>query len=306
MSRARVENPLAGPDRVAALRGTGLLGGPKVEAFERLAGLAASFTGAPMAMVAVLDATHLHPLGRVGRADLARSPRTAVKETFCRQVVAAGEPLIVGDAREHELTKGLASVKSGKVLAYAGVPLMLPGGPVLGTLSVADTGPRTWKASELSVLEDLARSVVTEIQLRAEVEARRDLQRANDRLRGLLEHSPAAIYATDLEGNELFANAAAERLRDERGLIDAPGAVAFPLLDPAGEPYGTCGISIEQPERQPAAPTEIPVPVAGDNAVNRTSAELGSAKALLRRLETAVDAAQSALASALPEDDGPK
>ncbi len=34
--------------------------------------------------------------------------------------------------------------------------------------------------------------------------------------------------------------------------------------------------------------------------------ELGSAKALLRRLETAVDAAQSALSSALPEDNGAK
>jgi CheY-like chemotaxis protein len=34
--------------------------------------------------------------------------------------------------------------------------------------------------------------------------------------------------------------------------------------------------------------------------------ELGSAKALLRRLETAVDAAQSALSSALPEENGSK
>jgi len=34
--------------------------------------------------------------------------------------------------------------------------------------------------------------------------------------------------------------------------------------------------------------------------------ELGSAKALLRRLETAVDAAQSALTSALPEGEAEK
>ena len=123
MSRARVKNPLADPARVATLRGTGLLGGQKVDAFDRLANLAARFVGAPIAMVTLLDDTHLHALSRVGPADLAKSGRAPVKDTFCQHVVAAGEPLIVDDAREHELTKGLAVVKSGKVLAYAGIPL---------------------------------------------------------------------------------------------------------------------------------------------------------------------------------------
>ena len=239
MPRARESNPLADPVRVAALRGTGLIGGQKVEAFDRLANLAATFVKAPMAMVTLLDGTHLHTLSRVGPADLAKGPRAPVKDTFCRHVVAAGEPLVIGDAREHEPTSGLASVKSGKVLAYAGLPLALPGGHVLGTLCVADAKPRAWKPDELAVLEALAQSVMTEIELRADVEGRRDLQRANDRLQGLLESSPVAIYTKDLEGNLLFANAAAEGVSDE-------DAVTFPLLDQAGEPYAICGIVAER------------------------------------------------------------
>ena len=219
MARARVRNPLADPTRVATLRATGLLGGQKAEAFERLAGLAARFTGAPMAMVALLDDPHLHTLARVGPPHLAKAGRAPVKDTFCRHVVSGGEALIVDDAREHSLTKGLASVKSGKVLAYAGIPLPL-GGLVLGTLCVADDTPRAWKPDEISVLEDLARSVVTEIELRADVGARKqaetDLQRSDDRLRGLMENSPAAIYARDLDGRWLFLNRAAERARRRR------------------------------------------------------------------------------------------
>ena len=89
MSRARAKNPLADPARVATLRGTGLLGGQKVDAFDRLANLAARFVGAPMAMVTLLDDTHLHALSRVGPADLAKSGRAPVKDTFCQHVVAA-------------------------------------------------------------------------------------------------------------------------------------------------------------------------------------------------------------------------
>ena len=138
MARARVKNPLADPVRVATLRATGLLGNQKTDAFDRLANLAATFVGAPIAMVTLLDDTHLHALSRIGPPDLAKSGRAPVKETFCQHVVASTEPLIVDDAREHELAKGLAVVKSGKALAYAGIPLRLPSGLVLGTLCVAD------------------------------------------------------------------------------------------------------------------------------------------------------------------------
>jgi PAS domain S-box-containing protein len=319
MARARVKNPLADPLRVAMLRGTGLLGSPPDEAFDRLAGLARKIFRTPIAMVTLLDDTHLEAKSCAGPRHLASSP---LKETFCQHVVGSSEPLVVDDAREHDLTKGLSIVTCGKALAYAGVPLTVHG-YVIGTLCIADAKPRAWTRDDVGILEDLARSVLTEIALRADIEARKraeaELERVTERLRGLMDNSPAVILGKDLEGRYLFLNRAGERAlgmteaeaigragvalsAHDRSVVagGVPGAseetlelggetvvhrsVKFPLTDEAGEPYGICAISTDVTER----------------AADVISGELGSAKALLRRLETAVDAAQSALSSAHP------
>ena len=272
-------------------------------------------------MVTLLGDTHLRAKSCAGPRHLASSP---LKETFCQHVVRTAEPLVVDDAREHELTKGLAIVKCGKALAYAGVPLALPSGFVIGTLCVVDGRPRAWRREDVRILEDLARCVLTEIARRADADARKraeaDLERAAERLRGLMDNSPSAIFGKDLDGRYLFVNPAAERVLGVSGAkaigktdaalgahdqsVIAAGkpaeieetlvldgetvvlrSVKFPLTDEAGEPYGLCVISTDVTER----------------AAEAISGELGSAKALLRRLETAVDAAQSALTGSLPE-----
>jgi PAS domain S-box-containing protein len=410
MARARVRNPLSDPVRIAMLRATGLLGSPQEEAFDRLAGLARKVLKAPVGMVTLLDDTHMHVKGCVGMPDLAKAGRVPVAESFCQHVVASSEPLVVKDAREHELTRDLATVKSGRALSYAGVPLILPGGFTVGALSVADAKPRAWKADDIEILEGLARCVVSEIEMRADTEARRqaesDLQRATDRLRGLMDNSPNVIFAKDLHGRCLFLNRAGEQmlglseaeaigkldtdlwppavaaaLRERDQAVVARGeaveleetlevggraavyrSVRFPLLDEAGEPYGVCGISTDITERRATeralhaaqqrfvsafvdAPTGMATvgpdghfrqanqalceltgrteeqllaePAPDGMAVLLASlfredsrrgleqvaetGELKDAKALLRRLESAVDAAQSALSSAMPE-----
>jgi PAS domain S-box-containing protein len=320
------------------LRGTGLLGSPPEEAFDRLAGLARKVFKTPIAMVTLLDDTRLEAKSCAGPRHLASSP---LKETFCQHVVRASEPLVVDDAREHELTKGLAIVKCGKALAYAGVPLKLHG-YVIGTLCVADARPRAWTREDVGILEDLARCVLTEIALRADVEARKraeaELERATERLRGLMDNSPTVIFGKDLEGRYLFLNRAGERAlgvteaealgkadaqlhppalaaalgAHDRSVIAGGGpaeieetleldgetvvhrSVKFPLTDTAGEPYGICAISTDVTERAAEA-------ISAELQIVADSGELGSAKALLRRLETAVDAAQSALSSARHE-----
>ena len=190
--------------------------------FERLAALAANVLDAPMAMV---TGAQEQTLAHVGSAELAR-------------LVRAAGPVVIDDAREDERTQGLAAVKSGKVLAYAGVPLTLPGGAI-GVLAVADVKPRDWKRRETAVLEELAQSARVELELRAELEA---LQR----LRGLFETAPVAISANDLEGRSLLRNPAAEQLGGEQPL----NVVEFPLTDLAGEAYGTGAIGVpEAPQR---------------------------------------------------------
>ncbi len=216
MARARVSSPLADPVRLSMLRATGMLGSPPEEAFDRLAGLARKILKAPVGMVALLDDRHLHVKACVGRPELAKARRVPATESFCQHVVAGEEALVVNDAREHELTRDLAAVNAGQVLAYAGVPLTLHGGFVIGALSVADSKPRAWKPADIEILHDLAASVLTEIEMRADIEARKqaeaELQRSTDRLRGLMDNSPTVIYAKDLDGRYLFLNHAGERL----------------------------------------------------------------------------------------------
>jgi PAS domain S-box-containing protein len=215
MPRARAKNPLADPTRLAMLRGTGLLSGPHEDAFDRLAGLARKVLKAPVGMVSLLDDRHLHVKSCVGLPALAEAGRVPAADSFCQHVVITEAALVVDDAREHELTRDLAIVKAGMALAYAGVPLVLSGGFVIGALSVTDSKPRAWKPGEIEILHDLAASVLTEIEMRADIEARKqaetELRRSKDRLRGLMDNSPTLIYAKDLEGRYLFLNHAGEQ-----------------------------------------------------------------------------------------------
>src|SRR6185503_13678623 len=52
-------------------------------------------------------------------------------------------------------------------ISYAGVPLTTRGGQAAGTLCVIDTLPRVWSPRDVALLQDLAASVVTEMELRS-------------------------------------------------------------------------------------------------------------------------------------------
>ncbi len=268
--RPRRSSPLADPARLRALRGTGLVGTPPEEAFDRLAALARKILKAPVALVSLLDDRHLHVKSCVGLPELAAARRVPVGESFCQHVVGNAEPLIVQDAREHPLVAELAMVKAGRVLAYAGVPLIV-GGFVIGSFCVADDEPRKWTTDEIETLHVLAASVTTEIELRGDIEARKQaeagLERSNARLRGLMDNSPSVISAKDLDGRYIFVNRAWERLHGVTE-ADAAGktavadpaqdgrsyeAVRFPLIDETGEPYGICEMLSDTTENRRTA-----------------------------------------------------
>ena len=82
-------------------------------------------------------------------------------------MVAAGAPLVVEDARRHPVVRTNLAVRELGWIAYAGVPLTLADGRTVGALCVVDALPRIWSPRDLALLEDLAASVVTEIELRS-------------------------------------------------------------------------------------------------------------------------------------------
>jgi hypothetical protein len=153
-------------DRLDALRATGLLDSDITPSFDRLARLASHVLNAPVALVSLVDADRQFFKSCLGLPEPWASEREApLTHSFCQHAVASREPLLVDDAREHELLCDNLAIRDMGVIAYAGIPLIDSDGHALGTLCVIDSRPRHWTTHQVQLLSDLAASVVTEISL---------------------------------------------------------------------------------------------------------------------------------------------
>ncbi|MEO6056169.1 MAG: GAF domain-containing protein [Gemmatimonadales bacterium] len=145
-----------------------LLDSPPEEAFDRLTRLAARLLGAPVALVTLTGGDRAFFKSAVGLAEPWAGRRSMpLSHSFCRHVIDAGEPLVVEDARRHPLVRTSPAIRELGWISYAGVPLTMADGTTEGALSVIDAQPRIWSPRDVALLEDLAASVVTEIELRS-------------------------------------------------------------------------------------------------------------------------------------------
>lgn len=158
------------PRRLAALRRLDLLDTPPEEGLDRLTRLAAKVLHAPIALLSLVDADRQF-FKSVAGADgpLVARRQTPLSHSFCKHAVAAGAPLIIGDVHDVPLVRDNLAIPEFGVVAYAGVPLITTAGDALGTLCVIDTQPREWTEEEIEILEDLAATAMSEIELRAAV-----------------------------------------------------------------------------------------------------------------------------------------
>jgi hypothetical protein len=154
------------PERVAALEATGLMDSDVDPAFDRHARLAAQVLNAPVALVSLVHADRQFFKSCLGLPEPWATQRgTPLSHSFCQHAVTTRVPLIVDDAREHELLRDNPAIRDMGVVAYAGIPLIDGDGNALGTLCVIDSQPRHWSTHQVQLLSDLAASVVTEITL---------------------------------------------------------------------------------------------------------------------------------------------
>src|SRR3954470_11562780 len=161
------------PARLAALRRTGLLDSEPSPEFDRLTRLASRVLDAPVALVSLVDEDRQFFKSCLGVPEPWASDReTPLSHSFCQHAVASRVPLVVDDAREHEVLRDNPAINDMGVVAYAGIPLIDSEGNALGTLCVIDSKPRHWSSHQVRLLEDLAASVVTEIDLAHRAQAR--------------------------------------------------------------------------------------------------------------------------------------
>jgi signal transduction histidine kinase len=179
---------LRDPARLAVLAASNLVGSPGEEAFDRMTRLAAGFLAMPLALVNLVDDRKQYskscfaPPGWRGEAE------APLGDSFCKWAVVERRPVVVADARLDDRVSSSRMVSELGLVSYLGVPLLLSGGVVPGTLCVAGFEPREWTEREVAVLSDLAASVVTEIELRLDLSARRQLERLKDELVSVVAH----------------------------------------------------------------------------------------------------------------------
>ena len=154
------------PERLAAVRKTGLLDTGPEDAFDRLTRAAAELTGAPVAFIALVDKDRDFYKSHSGFGEPLASVRQISGRTFCHYAIARTEPLAIDDTRAHRIYSAVPTVQTLGVAAYLGVPLRDAHGLALGSLCVIDFKPREWRMEDRATLADLAERAMREIETR--------------------------------------------------------------------------------------------------------------------------------------------
>ena len=151
--------------RVVALRASGALDPRARLVFDAVARRAADIFDVPMAMVSLITDDAQIVNGAFGALPTGEgeAPARAEGEDFniarsfslCGHVVANAKALFVPDLSKDLRFAGNPALK-GKVRFYAGAPLRVAAGHVIGTLCLLDAEPRLLSERDLKLLEALA------------------------------------------------------------------------------------------------------------------------------------------------------
>lgn len=143
--------------RLKALRDLLLLDTPPEARYDRIVAFAANLFDVPMALISLVDEDRQWFKASVGL----QVCETTRDVSFCGHAILAPETLVVPDAaldprfHDNPLVLGAPHIRF-----YAGAPLRMPEGELIGTLCILDTRPRTLDAVQLAQLGTLRGMVV--------------------------------------------------------------------------------------------------------------------------------------------------
>ncbi len=159
--------------RLEALRRYSLNDAHAEAAFDRLTRLASKLLNAPIALVNLI--TDAQQLCKSAYGIPAQDANVPVGVSFCSHTVTLGKPFVVEDATKHALLEdNLFVTGTSHLRSYVGIPLQTEDQYSIGTLCVLDVEPRRWKQSDIEVVQELAVSVMMEIDLRARMASSQD------------------------------------------------------------------------------------------------------------------------------------
>lgn len=210
------ESVLRNPARLEALHRLDLLDTAAEDVFDRYTRLVSKLLGAPVALVSLVDSDRQFFKSQLGLPEPTATVRqTPLTHSFCQFAVASGEPLVVADAREHPFLKASLAIADLGVVAYCGIPITTSEGHSIGSLCAIDSEPRAWTTEDVSTLEDVVTSLVTELELReTALRATTSIAMRAERLAGIT-HDLRTPLAGIVTASRLLQRSAA-RLGDEQ------------------------------------------------------------------------------------------
>lgn len=151
--------PVDESQRLASLHESGLLEPGNSQRFDRLTRLARRLFNVPVSLIALVDAEALVFKSCDGLAYSA----PARKNSFCTHTIRHETPLIITDAtRDDRFCANPMVAGEPHIRFYAGHPLRLPDGAIVGSFCLVDYQPREFNDADLANLQDLARIVEDE------------------------------------------------------------------------------------------------------------------------------------------------
>ena len=200
--------------RLEALYRYNVLDTAPEERFDRIAEIAAYLFDVPIALVSLVDAERQWFKACIG-IDQRETDRSV---SFCAHAIRAEHTMVVEDATQDErFVDNPLVIGPPEIRFYAGAPIITPDGYALGTLCVIDTEPRQPEPDQIHHLENLARTIVDELELRREVTSRRDAEdryaKSQERYRDVIEAAGEYVWEIDIDGIYTYITSQAEAVK---------------------------------------------------------------------------------------------
>jgi PAS domain S-box-containing protein len=193
---------------MASLLALRVIGTPPEPEFDALVRAAAAVCNVPVSLISLVDHDRQWFKANYGLPGTTETPREIA---FCAQTVALGEAFEVEDAASHpQFAENPLVTGQPNIRFYAGVPVRLTDGAVVGTLCVIDRIPRRLDAQQREVLKQLGVAVSQALEgRRAAGELRtvaESLLESETRFRTLSEHAPLGVFQADATGSGTYTN----------------------------------------------------------------------------------------------------
>jgi len=150
-------------NRLDALYRYGLLDTPAEAAFDCITRVVKGALDVPIALIVLVDKDRQWFKSRQGT----KTSETTRDVSFCTRTIEGNQPLLIPNLKKDPVFAKNPLVSGFPFLRfYSGVPLRTADGFNIGSLCVLGYRPRALKASEVTILVDMARLTMDQIELR--------------------------------------------------------------------------------------------------------------------------------------------